>query len=42
MKTTIHFILYPTVTLVKWKEMEAQVDNEPKGSSEFPMIFSLN
>lgn len=39
-KTTFYFILYPTV--VKWKEMEAQVDDKPNGSIEFPLIFNLN
>lgn len=40
MKNTFHFILYRTV--VKWKEMEAQVDDKPKGSIEYPPVFNIN
>lgn len=39
-KTTFHFILYRTV--VKWKEMEAQVDDKPKGSTWSPLVLNLN
>lgn len=39
-KTTFHFILYRTV--IKWKEMEAQVDDKPRGSTCSPLVLNLN